>query len=105
MFVNPESSDISQIQQILHLFGKVSGLKTILEKCVAYYVACEGLNINQVLQDFGGSRGSFPCNLGLPLGFHKLQKGEVQPLVDCTMGRLKGCKGKNALLERQDGPN
>jgi hypothetical protein len=86
-------------------FWKVSGLKIILEKCVAYCVACEGLNINQVLQDFGGSRGSFPCNLGLPLGFHKSQKVEVQPLFDCTMWRSKGCKGKDALSESQDDPN
>ncbi|KAM0882066.1 hypothetical protein ACQ4PT_032540 [Festuca glaucescens] len=95
LFVNPLKSDITVVQQILQLFGNVSGLRTSLEKCVAYPVACAGVQLDDVLQDFGGVQGSFPCKyLGLPLSFRKPKRVEVQPLFDRAVGRLKGWKGK-----------
>jgi mannosylglycoprotein endo-beta-mannosidase len=45
LFVNPRKEDISAVQHILKLFGDVSGLRTSLEKCVAYPVACDGLDM------------------------------------------------------------
>ena len=95
LFVNPVQEDITAVQQILHLFGAASGLKINIEKCVAYPVACEGIDLAHVLNDFGGAQGVFPCRyLGLPLGCRKTRKVEVQPLFDRAMGRLKGWKGK-----------
>jgi hypothetical protein len=48
-----------------------------------------------ILQDFGGAQGAFPCRyLGLPLGFRKPRKIDVQPLFDSAVNRLKGWKGK-----------
>jgi hypothetical protein len=95
LFVNPRKEDISAVQQILKLFGDVSGLRTSLEKCVAYPVACDGLDIANILQDFGWAQGAFPCRyLGLPLGFRKPRKIDVQPLFDSAVNRLKGWKGK-----------
>ena len=100
LFVNPIKEDISAVQQILKLFGDVSGLRTSLEKCVAFPIACDGLDLNTVLQDFEGMQGAFPCRyLGLPLGPRKPRKIEVQPLFDRAAGRLKGWKGK--LLNRK----
>jgi hypothetical protein len=53
------------------------------------------LDLDGVLQDFGGNQGSFPCSyLGLPLGVKKPKKVEVQPLLDRAQSRLKGGKGK-----------
>jgi hypothetical protein len=60
LLVNPPKEDISVVQQILKLFGDVLGLRTSLEKCVAYPVACDGLDIANILQDFGGAQGAFP---------------------------------------------
>jgi hypothetical protein len=95
LFVNPLKEDISAIQQLLHLFGSASGLCTNINKCVAYAVACDESEMHTILQEFGGSQGSLPCKyLGLPLGYKKPRRVEVQPLVDRAMGRLKGWKGK-----------
>ena len=100
LFVNPMQEDISAVQQILRLFGDASGLKINVDKCVAYPVACEGINLANVLQNFGGAQGAFPCKyLGLPLGFKKPRKIELQPLFDRAAGRLKGWKGK--LMNRK----
>ena len=67
---------------------------------MAYPIACGGVDIDEVLQDFGGIQGSFPCRyLGLPLGVRKPKKVEVQPLLDRVVGRMKGWKGK--LLNRK----
>jgi hypothetical protein len=58
-------------------------------------VACDGLDIANILQDFGGAQGAFPCRyLGLHLGFWKPRKIDVQPLFDSAVSRLKGWKGK-----------
>jgi hypothetical protein len=83
------------IQHLLCLFGNAFGLKTNIDKCVAYAIACEKVDLHQVLHDFGGAQGSLPCRyLGLPLGIKKPRRVEVQPLIDKPVGRLKGWKGK-----------
>jgi hypothetical protein len=95
LFVNPSKEDITAIQHLLQLFGSASGLCTNIEKCVAYAVACDDNEVLTILQEFGGSQGSLPCKyLGLPLGYKKPRRVEVQPLVDRAMGHLKGWKGK-----------
>jgi hypothetical protein len=91
LFVNTRKVDITATQHILQLFGAASGLQTSIPKCVAFPVACEGLDLEDVLQDFGRTLGSFPCRyLGLPLGFRKPKKIEVQPVFYAAVSRLKG---------------
>jgi hypothetical protein len=69
LFVNPVMEDISAVQQLLQLFGYISSLKTNIDKCVAYAIACDDIDLGLTLQDFGGSQGDLPCTyLGLPLG-------------------------------------
>jgi mannosylglycoprotein endo-beta-mannosidase len=94
LFVNPIKNDILAVQQILKLFGDASGLRTSLKKCVAYPVACDGIDLATILQDFSGAQGVFPCRyLGLPLGFRKPRKIDVQPLFDSAVSSLKGWRG------------
>jgi hypothetical protein len=95
LFVNPSREDIAAVQALLHFFGNASGLRTNIDKCVAYSMAGDDTDLSNVLREFGGAQGTFPCSyLGLPLGFRKPKKVEMQPLVDRAMGRLKGWKGK-----------
>jgi hypothetical protein len=95
LFLNPCKADITAVHHILQLFGDVSGLRTSFQKCVAYPIACSGLDVDEILQDFGGTKGELPCfYLGLPLGLRKPRRIEVQPLFDRAVGRLKGWKGK-----------
>jgi hypothetical protein len=63
LFINPHKNDITAVQRILQLFGDASGLKTNIAKCVAYPVACEGEDLGNILQDFGGTHGFFHVNI------------------------------------------
>ena len=95
LFVDLGKADISAVQCILKLFGDAFGLQTSFQKCVAYPVACNGNNIDDILQEFRGPKGAFACRyLGLPLGTRKPRKIQIQPLLDRAVGRLKGWKGK-----------
>jgi hypothetical protein len=54
-FPSPNKDDILATQQILLLFGNASGLRTNIDKCVAYSMACEDTNLNHILQGFWGN--------------------------------------------------
>lgn len=44
---------------------------------------------------FGGVHGNFPCQyLGLPLGFRKPRRAELQPVLDKVAGKLAPRKGR-----------
>jgi hypothetical protein len=95
LFLNPIKEEMIVIQKVLHNFGEVSGLKANLNKCVAYPIQCSNLDIADVLSNFGGATGSFPCQyLGLPLGVRKPSRAELQRLIDRIASKLKPWKGK-----------
>jgi hypothetical protein len=90
---------VTAVLAILILFGDASGLRTNIVKCVAFFVGCGDLDTSQVLADFGGTQGSFPCRyVGLPLGIKKPSRAELQIIMDKIAGRLKSWKGK--LMDR-----
>lgn len=69
-------------------------------KCSVFPIAYHNLDLESVLQGFGGDRGQFPCSyLGLPLSLRKPRRVEIQPLIDKMAGKLKTWKGK--MLSRQ----
>lgn len=99
VFINPVGTDLVAVQRLLRLFGDASGLRTNVEKCVAYPISCQWLNMEQILAGFGGSSDVFPCKyLGLPLDFRKPSRAELQPILDKIAGSLKVWKGK--LMDR-----
>lgn len=100
LFMNPVEREIDGMRQILHCFGRASGLLINYAKCSVLPISCHNVDLESVLHDFGGTRGQFPCSyLGLPLGLRKPTRIEVQPLIDKMSGKLKTWKGK--LLSRQ----
>ena len=95
LFLNPVKEDMVATQRILHIFGCMSGLKANLSKCVVYPIQCRDMDITQVLNEFGGSAGSFPCQyLGLPLGIRRPSRADLQKLIDRIASKLKPWKGK-----------
>jgi mannosylglycoprotein endo-beta-mannosidase len=95
IFVNPTSSDLLAVDEILDIFGKVSGLITNRCKCPVYPIRCEGINLQEVLQGFDCPIMSFPCTyLGLPLHVRQLHRVDIQPLIDKMSNRLPTWKGK-----------
>lgn len=80
IFANPDSNEMQAIQQILEIFGEVTGLKINLAKCAAYPIQCHGIDLQEVMQHLPCEIKSFPCTyLGLPLSIRKLKKADVRP--------------------------
>lgn len=100
LFLNPVKEELTVVASILNLFNAVSGLKINLDKCVAYPISCNALDVSNILSAFGGQRGSLPCKyLGLPLGYKKPRKIDCQPILDKITASLKPRKGK--LMSRE----
>jgi hypothetical protein len=95
LFLNPLKEDMIVTQRILQVFGSISGLKENLNKCVVYPIQCGNTNLIDVINEFDGTAGSFPCQyLGLPLGIRKPSKADQQRLIDRIASKLKPWKGK-----------
>ncbi|KAM0822318.1 hypothetical protein ACQ4PT_071574 [Festuca glaucescens] len=95
LFVKPLRHEVADVKEILHGFGPASGLIINSEKCVAFPIRCDELDIQVVLQDFNCPLGSLPCKyLGLPLSLTKPRRVEVQPLIDKLASKAKGWMGK-----------
>lgn len=99
LFINPVAQDFAAVHAILKVFGDASGLRANIGKTVAYPISCAEINVENILHDFGGILGSLPCQyLGLPLGFRKPRRAELQPVLDKVAGKLAPRKGR--LLNR-----
>lgn len=61
LFVNPIREEIAATQRILLRFGEISGLMNNLGKCMAFKIRCNDEEHGEVLQDFEGKEGLFPC--------------------------------------------
>jgi mannosylglycoprotein endo-beta-mannosidase len=95
VFVKPIREELHVVAEILELFGKVSGMVTNREKCTAYPIRCEDINLNEVMEGFPCKVQCFPCNyLGLPLHFRQLHRVEIQPITDKMAHRLPNWKGR-----------
>ncbi|XP_073358986.1 uncharacterized protein [Aegilops tauschii subsp. strangulata] len=95
LFVNPVHEEIVALHRILLAFGSASDLRINEDKCVAYPIHCQQIDIADMLGGFGGSLGSFPCQyLGLPLSTRKLRRIDMQPMIDKGAARLKIWKGR-----------
>lgn len=53
LFINPLSGDFAAVHTILKSFGDASGLRTNIEKAVAYTISCTGIDIGPMLNEFG----------------------------------------------------
>ena len=69
------AQDLDNLQQILHTFGEVTGLRTNVAKSEIYGINCE-VEGTQLADSFTGKIGQFPCKyLGLPLHIGRARGG------------------------------
>jgi hypothetical protein len=67
--------------------------------CVAFFVGSGDIDTDQILADFGGTLGVFPCKyLGLHPGLKKPRRIELQIILYRIASKLKVWKGK--LMDR-----
>lgn len=99
LFINQVGDEIVVVQAILSRFGEISGLHANFQKCVAYPVSCDHINLEQILDPFGGATGSLPCrHLGLPLSLKKPRRVDEQLLVDKIASRLSHWNGRKMRI-------
>jgi hypothetical protein len=66
IFINLVKEDVEAIKTILEAYGNVSGLHINMHKSSIHSIRCEETNLDWVLSQFTGTRGTFPCKyLGL----------------------------------------
>lgn len=74
LFANPDKEEINTLMQLLQDFGNASGLKVNTAKSTATPIRCEGLDLSDILQGFGGLTKNFPLRyLSLPITTTRLR--------------------------------
>ena len=95
IFANPVKEEIDTLMSIIHDFILASGLKVNLQKSSVAAIRCEQINLQQVLQNFGGQQTQFPFRyLGLPVTLSRLRIVHLQFILDRIRARLAGWKGR-----------
>jgi hypothetical protein len=95
LFINPIKQEVKALSDMLSDFGAASGLLANVNKSAVYPIQCDGLDVEQIIEDFGCPILQFPCTyLGLPLHTRALRRVDFQPLIDKIGGRLAGWKGR-----------
>lgn len=85
--------------EILTNFGDATGLKINMAKSSVLPVRCAELDLDNILSDFSGQRGSFPiAYLGLPLTLGKIKLVQLQSIMDKAKPRMAGWQGKLLTL-------
>lgn len=60
IFANPIKEKIKALMQIFHSFGDAMDLKINLQKSTATPIRCTDINMEEILQNFGGQQANFP---------------------------------------------
>lgn len=93
LFIAPCNREVQAVRQILELFREATGLRTNISKSSVTPICCEGIDLQELLHGFDCPTHEFPCTyLGMPLSDKKLKRGELQPICDKVMARMKGWK-------------
>jgi len=92
-FLRPAAADMDITFDILHLFGNASGLVTNIQKSSMLPIQCNEENRETIQAHFPCQVLDFPCTyLGLPLTLQKLNKAQIQPIIDKIADQLPGWK-------------
>ena len=96
IFAKPTATDINNLRNILINFGETTGLRTNIRKTSVTPIACDGINLDNILANLLVARAAFPIKyLGLPLTVRRLRKIDFQPLIEKAAGKLSTWQGRN----------
>lgn len=91
IFINPMRQEINKLLNILQLFGEATGLRVNMTKSSAIPIACDGIDLQTVLHNFGGAVAALPIKyLGLLLITGKIRLVHLQFILDRIRTRLAG---------------
>lgn len=96
IFLKPTVRDVTNMKDLLMLFGDTTGLSTNISKTSVTPISCSNIDLNDVLTNFPVNRQNFPIKyLGLPLATRQLKRLYYEPLVDRTADKLCIWNGRN----------
>lgn len=92
VFLRPSNRDLHLMRGILELFANASGLTTNISNFQFSLIRCSEDDITLVHQLFPCQFAPFSCTyIGIPLSIYKLNKADIQPLVDAVGDRAFRC--------------
>lgn len=95
IFANPDREEVDKLMEIIGLFGDASGLHLNVNKSTVTPIRCDDINLQEVLQNFGGKITNFPIKyLGLPVSLGRTRLVHFQFILDRIRARLAGWKGR-----------
>jgi hypothetical protein len=95
VFLNPVKADVDMLKAIMEWFGDANGLKINVSKSTVAPIRCSQVDLDEILQNFGGPRVSLPISyLGLPITLGRLKMVNLQTVLDKAATRMNGWQGK-----------
>jgi len=89
LFLRPTASELQLVDELLQLFGTASGLRTNIQKSCISPIQCAEEDLAVVMTHFPCEIQNFPCKyLGLPLSLKKLNRAQLQPLIEKVADHL-----------------
>ena len=83
LFCHPSPGDVEAVKEILHLFGRASGLLVNFTKSTATMLRCDPVEAAPVVEHLGCPIVELPITyLGVPLTIRRPTAAEMQPMVD-----------------------
>jgi hypothetical protein len=95
LFLRPVATDLQMVEDLLQLFGSATGLKTNIQKSSVLPIQCSEEDMSIVQVHLHCEVQQFPCKyLGLPLSIKKLNRAQLQQLIDKIADQLPGWKAE-----------
>jgi hypothetical protein len=89
LFCHPLPSDIAAVKEVLHLFGRVSGLNVNFSKSSASLLRCSPDDIAPFIAPLQCPIVELPITyLGIPLTIRRPTAAQLQPVIDKIAGSL-----------------
>jgi hypothetical protein len=89
VFTKPDMGELVAVRKILDCFGEASGLMVNFSKSAVAPIHCPEAALPSVSATLSCQVITLPCTyLGLPLSIRKLQREDLQPVLDKLAGKL-----------------
>jgi hypothetical protein len=95
VFLNPIKVGVDMSREIMDRFRDTTRLKINVSKSIVVPIRWSQVNLDEILQNFGGPRVSFLIsNLGLPITLGRMKMVNLQTVLDKAATRMNGWQGK-----------
>jgi hypothetical protein len=99
LFSSPENAALKNLKSVLVLFEKVSGMKINFHKSEFIPLNLESEKVHVIAHVLNCPVGQLPFKyLGVPIYYEKLNREDLQPLLDKLIKRCAGWRGRLLVI-------